>query len=70
MRVLLRDVVLFSCLLAFVTGIVIAVGEPAQLDWQLRLWLKSLFDALNLLYNEEPIGATGRQWPNPSKSGP
>jgi hypothetical protein len=27
MRVLLRDIVLFSCLLAFVTGIVIAVAS-------------------------------------------
>jgi hypothetical protein len=27
MRVLLRDLVLFSCLLAFVTGIVIAVAS-------------------------------------------
>jgi hypothetical protein len=27
MRMLLRDIVLFSCLLAFVTGIVIAVAS-------------------------------------------
>jgi hypothetical protein len=32
MRVLLNDLVLFSCLLAFVTGIVIAVASH-QLKW-------------------------------------